>query len=314
MPSVFKRNSGIPDFCPDYTPGMARTHHSPSVRRRRLSAQLRRLREAAGKTLTEAAENSGIPRAKLGRIETSDLRTVKPRDLDALLDAYGVTDPDERAAFHQLARDAKERGWWWRYRDVFGAEPLPDFEAEACRIRTYEVTTIPGLLQTPEYAEAIFLGGRLTDPERIRRQVEARLARREILTRIESPPWLWAVIDEAALRRPIGGPTVMAEQLRYLLRVAQWPNVDVQVLPFSAGAHSALSGAFTVLEFPDPTDNSVVYVDSVDHGVLEERAEAVAAYLATFADIQGASLSTVQSARLLEGILADYEQEGQHDT
>lgn len=291
---------------------MARTH-SPSVRRRRLSTQLRRLRDARGLTLSEAAEGAGIPRAKLGRIETSDLRTVKPTDLDALLTLYGVTDPAERDALHQLAREAKERGWWWRYRDVFGQEPLPDFEAEASLIRTYEVTTIPGLLQTPEYAEAVFLGGRLTDPDRIRRQVEARLARRDILTRIDAPPRLWAVIDEAALRRPIGGPAVMAEQIKYLLRVAQYPNVDVQVLPFSVGAHAALSGAFTILDFPDPTDCSIVYVDTVDSGVIEERPEAVASYLATFGDVQGASLSTVQSARLLEGILADYEQEGQHD-
>lgn len=292
---------------------MARTHHSPSVRRRRLSSQLRRLREAAGKTLTEAAENSGIPRAKLGRIETSDLRTVKPRDLDALLDAYGVTDPDERAAFHQLARDAKERGWWWRYRDVFGAEPLPDFEAEACRIRTYEVAAIPGLLQTSEYATAVFSGSRLTDPELIRRRVEARIARREILTRIDAPPHLWAVIDEAALRRPIGGPKVMADQLRYLLRVAQWGHIDIQILPFSAGAHAALGAPFTILEFENPTDPTIVYADTVDSGVLEERPDAVCSYIAVYGELQGAALSSVQSARFLERVLTEYEAKDEAD-
>ena len=281
--------------------------YSPSVRRRRLSAQLRRLREAAGLTLAEAAEQAGMPRAKLGRIETCESKTVKATDLDRLLDIYDVSDA-ERASLHQLAREAGQKGWWWRYRDVFGETPLPDFEAEASLIRTYEVATVPGLLQTPAYAEAVFLGGRLAEVERIRRQVEARIARREILTRIDDPPRLWAVIDEAALRRPIGGPAVMAEQLRYLLRVAQFPNVDVQLLPFAAGAHAALGMPFTILEFPNPTDLAIVYVDTVDSGVIEERPEAVANYLATFSDVQGSSLSTVQSARAIEGILSEYEE------
>lgn len=285
---------------------MARTH-SPSVRRRRLASELRRLREAQGLTLAQAAAKSGLQRAKLGKIETCDLRTVKTADLDALLNAYGVTDPDKRAVLHQLARQAKERGWWWRYRDVFGETPLPDFESEACRIRTYETSTLPGLLQTPEYAEAIFRGSRLTDPELIRRRVEARIARREILTRIDDPPHLWAVIDEAALRRPIGGAHVMAEQLRYLLRVARWDHVDIQVLPFAVGAHAALGTPFTILEFAN--DPSIVYVDTVDSGILEERPDSVASYIAVYGELQGAALTSVQSARLLERVLAEYEKE-----
>ncbi|MGI5118787.1 helix-turn-helix domain-containing protein [Marinactinospora thermotolerans] len=284
--------------------------HSPSVRRRRLSAQLRRHREAAGLTLAEAAELAGIPRAKLGRIETCDSKTVKAADLDTLLNAYQVTDPAERSALHQLAREAGQKGWWWRYRDVFGAEPLPDFEAEASQIRTYEVAVIPGLLQTPEYAEAIFRGGRLTTLDHIHRQVDARMARREILHRHDSPPRLWAVIDEAALRRPIGGPEVMRSQIEYLLRIGQLPNIDIQVLPFSVGAHGGLNGAFTVLDFPEPLDPTIVYVDTVDAGVIEERPEAVAAYVGTFSDVQGAALSTVRSAHFLEGI--EYEEHHEH--
>ena len=285
---------------------MARTQaYSPSVRRRRLGAQLRQLREQAGYTLQQAADRLDWARAKVGRVETSELKTVKPSDLDAMLTLYGIEDEQAREAMHQLARDAKEKGWWWKYRDVFGAEALPDFEAEASLIRTYQVATVPGLLQTPEYAEGVFRGGRLTAPENIRRQVDARMERREILTRFDDPPRLWAIIDEAALRRPIGGAEVMRRQCDYLLRVGQLPNIDIQVLPFSIGAHAALGSPITILEFPDPMDRPIVYTDSVGAGLFEEDPEEVANSVALFADVQAAALTTVQSAEFIETIMSE---------
>lgn len=236
-------------------------------------------------------------------METSELRTVKPADLDQLLTLYNVDDEATREAMHQLAREAKQKGWWWKYRDVFGSEPLPDFEAEASAIRTYQIAIIPGLLQTPEYAEAVFRGGRYTSLEHIQRQVDARMARREILTRFDSPPRLWAIIDEAALRRPIGGWDVMATQLEYLLRVGQLPNIDIQVLSFESGAHAALGAAFTILDFPEPLDPTIVYTDNLGSGLFEESPEEVAIHTDTFAEIQAAALTTVQSAQYLTDVL-----------
>ncbi|MFC7326609.1 helix-turn-helix domain-containing protein [Marinactinospora rubrisoli] len=285
---------------------MPRPHpYSPSVRRRRLGAQLRRLREQAGLTLAETAAQLGWARAKVGKLETSELKTVKPADLDALLTVFKVEEDGLREELHQLARDAKHRGWWWKYRDVFGPEPLPDFEAEASLIRTYQVAAIPGLLQTPEYAEAVFRGGRYTSPEHIQRQVDARMERRDILNRFDSPPRLWAVVDEAALRRPVGGPDVMRGQLEYLLRIAQLPHIDVQVLPFAVGAHAALGMSFTILEFPERVDPTIVYSDNLGSGLFEESAEEVATSVSVFSELQATSLSTVQSARFIEGILSE---------
>lgn len=261
------------------------------------------MREAAGYNLHGASAALGWARAKIGKLETSELRTVRAGDLDALLDLYRVEEPATREAMHQLAREAKHRGWWWKYRDVFGLdEPLPDFEAEASRILTYEVATVPGLLQTPDYAEAVFRGGRYTSADHIRRQVEGRMERREILQRFEDPPRLWAIIDEAALRRPIGGPEVMRGQLDYVLRVGQLPHIDVQVLPFAAGAHAALGWPFTILEFPEPQDPTIVYTDSIEAGQFEEDPGAVARFVATLGDLQGAALDTVSSAQFIEGV------------
>lgn len=286
---------------------MARANptYSPSVRRRRLGRHLRRLRDDAGFTMAHVSERLGWAKAKVGKLETSELKTVKPGDLDSLLTLYNVEENEQREALHQLARDAKQKGWWWKYRDVFGAESLPDFETEANLIRTYQVAIVPGLLQTPEYAEGVFLGGRYTSPDKIKRQVDARMERREILTRYEAPPRLVAVIDEAALRRPMGDWSVMTGQFEYLLRIGQLPNIDIQILPFSAGPHASLGMSFTLLDFPDPLDAPIAYTDSVASGVFEETEAELERYTATFGELQGAALSTVQSARFIEDILSE---------
>jgi hypothetical protein len=248
----------------------------------------------------------GWAAGKLSQIENAETQKVKPDDLDKMLDLYEVSDPTKREALHALAQDAKVRGWWSKYREVFGPQSLPDFEAEASTIRTFESSMVPGLLQTPDYTAALLQGGRYTEAEAIERRVNARMERRQILTRF-NPVRLRAVLDEAALRRMIGGAEIMAEQMRHLLYMAKLPNVDVQLLPFSAGSHAALAASFSILEFPEPLDLPIVFIETAADGLFLEETEEVEQHSVTFSDAQGSALSTAQSARFIADILRSLE-------
>jgi hypothetical protein len=283
-----------------------REPHSPTLRIRRLAAELKQGREKSELTVVQAGKALGWTSSKVSKIETTETRRITAGDLDKMMDLYKITDPAKREALQALAKDAKVRGWWSKYRDVFGAQALPDFEAEASVIRCFEGLVIPGLLQTPAYAQALFQGGRYTGAEDIEHRVNARMARREILSRF-NPVHLRVVMDEAALRRMIGGPEIMAEQLRHLLYVAKLPNVDVQLLPFAAGSHSALVAPFSILEFPEHLAAPIVHVDTVTDSVFFEQPEEIERYSATFGDIQGTALSTTQSARFIADVLASLE-------
>ncbi|MFW5417203.1 helix-turn-helix domain-containing protein [Nocardiopsis sp. CNT-189] len=283
-----------------------RDPHSPTLRLRRLAAELKQGREKQKLTVAQAGKALGWTASKISKIETTETRRIVPADLDRLMDLYEITDPQKREAMQALARDAKQRGWWTKYREVFGDQALPDFEAEASVIRSFEGLVIPGLLQMPEYARALFEGGRYTGVEDIERRVEARMARREILTRFE-PVHLRVVMDEAALRRLIGDAEVMAKQLRHLLYMAKLPNVDIQLLPFSAGSHAALVAPFSILEFPGHLDPPIVHVGTVTDSVFFEQPGDVERYSATFGDIQGAAISTAQSARFIAEVLNTLE-------
>jgi hypothetical protein len=260
-------------------------------------------------TVSQAGRALGWTSSKISKIETGQTRRIIPSDLDKMMDLYKIEDPDKRQALHALAKDAKKRGWWSSYREVFGDQALPDFEAEASVIRSFEGLVIPGLLQTPAYAEALFQGGRYTDAKDIAHRVEARMARRDILTRF-NPVHLRVVMDEAALRRMIGDPSIMADQLKHLLYMARMPNIDVQVLPFSVGSHAALVAPFSILEFPEQLDLPIVHVGTVTDSVFFEQPKDVARYSATFGDIQGTALSTTQSARFMADVLAALESDG----
>lgn len=280
------------------------TPYSPSIRRRRLSSELRRLRTESGLTIIEAAKLAGLGKSNLGKMEQAESKTVPASALDKLLDLYKVDDPEAREAMQALARDAKQRGWWSKYKGLFDDDrALPDFEAEATTIRTFEALCIPGLLQTHEYAHALFEGGRYTSLPEIGRRVAFRMARREILTRVQ-PARLRAVLDEAALHRVIGGPDVMHAQLAHLLHMAEMPHVDVQVVPFSAGSHAGLTAPFVLLDFPDPRDSSIVYVGTIAGSVFFEQEEEVERYNVTYGDLQGSALSTKQSAALIKDVAA----------
>ncbi|PDP84553.1 hypothetical protein CQJ94_28235 [Glycomyces fuscus] len=282
--------------------------HSPTLRRRRLSAELKRARSNANLTTTQVVKSLKWAAGKLSKIETAETQTIKADDLDKMLDLYQVTDTRKREALHALARDAKVRGWWSNYKEVFGPQSLPDFEAEASAIRTFESSVIPGLLQTPEYAMAVFEGGRYTGAEEIERRTQARMERREILTRF-NPAKFRVVLDEAALRRFMGGREIMAEQMRHLLYMAKLPNIDLQVLPFSAGSHAALVAPFSILEFPDPLDLPIVFVDTATDGLFLEEPEEVEQHTVTYSDVQGSALSTAQSARFITDVLKSLESE-----
>ncbi|MES0836689.1 helix-turn-helix domain-containing protein [Nocardiopsis tropica] len=282
--------------------------HSPTLRRRRLSAELRRARSNTNLTTTQVVKQLKWAAGKLSKIENAETQTVKAEDLDKLMDLYEVSDSAQREALHALAKDAKLRGWWSNYREVFGPQSLPDFEAEASVIRTFESSVIPGLLQTPAYATAVFEGGRYTGVEEIERRTRARMERREILTRF-NPAKFRVVLDEAALRRSMGSREVMTEQMQHLLYMARLPNVDLQVLPFAAGAHAALVAPFSILEFPEPLDLPIVFVDTATDGLFLEEPEEVEQHTVTYSDAQGSALSTTQSARFIADVLKTLESE-----
>ncbi len=279
--------------------------YSPTIRRRRLGFELRRLREEHGFTLDDAAKRSGVPRATIGKIETAESRRTRARDLDALADLYNL-DEEGRAGLHQLSRESKEKGWWSRYKDVFSDQALPDFEGEASAIRTFQAQVIPGLLQTPDYAREVFRGGRATDDPGMERRVEARITRQSILSRVRAPH-MTAVVDEAALRRVVGNRSIMLEQLEHLEHLALRHNIDIQVLPFACGAHLGMAGAFTILDFPEHRDPSIVYVSTAADGLYLDQPSDIERYNIAFSNVQGAALSLTASARFIANIKASIE-------
>ncbi|MEH0974414.1 helix-turn-helix transcriptional regulator [Micromonospora sp. CPCC 205546] len=236
----------------------------PTVLRMLLGAQLRRLRESSGVTREGAgweirSSESKISRMELGRVG------FKERDVADLLTLYGVTASEEREALLKLARDANSPGWWHRYGDVLPSwfQSYLGLEAAAALIRSYEVQFVPGLLQTREYARAVvLLGHGRAAPAEIERRVALRMQRQRLLHR-ENPPQLWAVVDEAALRRPIGGPQVMRDQVAALVEATKSPNIRLQVIPFAAGGHAAAGGAFTILRFGDRELPDIVYIEQL---------------------------------------------------
>jgi transcriptional regulator with XRE-family HTH domain len=251
----------------------------PTVLRILLGAQLRRLREGKGISREDAgyeirASGSKISRMELGRV------SFKERDVADLLSMYGVEDSAEREALLGLARQANNPGWWHHYGDILPPwfQSYLGLEAAASLIRTYEIQFVPGLLQTPEYARAVILLGHAgATADEIDRRVELRRQRQQILGRIE-PPQLWAVIDEAVLRRPIGGAEVMRAQIETLIEAAKKPNVRLQIIPFHAGGHAAAGGPFAILRFPEPELPDVVYVEQLTSAIYLDKRDDVDHY------------------------------------
>jgi transcriptional regulator with XRE-family HTH domain len=254
----------------------------PTVRRMLLGTQLRRLRETAGITRADAGYRIRASESKISRIELGRVG-FKERDVADLLTLYGVTDDEERATLLSLARDANTPGWWEQYSDLMPNwfQPYVGLEAAAALIRTYEVQFIPGLLQTRDYARAVIALEHTTAPEEIDRRVSLRMDRQQLLTRPD-PPRLWAVVDEAALRRPIGGADVMREQLKAMVEATtKLPNLTLQVVPFRAGGHAASGGSFTILRFLDQDLPDVVFYEHLTGAHYLDKREQVDLYAET---------------------------------
>ena len=274
---------------------------SPTMRRRRLARELARLREERGMTIREAATALEWDPSKLSRVEGLQ-RGMIVRDVRRLLDLYQVSDEAQREALFELARQAKQRGWWQAYADVMPSEyaNLIGLEAEAAEIRTYQPELIHGLLQTEDYARAVIRSGRPGDTAtEVDRRVEIRMTRQQILDR-QDPPRLRVVLNEAAVRRMVGGPDVMRAQLSVLTAERDRSNVTVQVLPFTTGEHPAMaSGPFVLLEFPQAADPGVVTAENLTGSLSLDTPEDFRQYARTFDFLQAAALGPRESRDML---------------
>lgn len=270
-----RQGDGYEGNDPREDPALISPRQGPTVLRIALGGQLRRLRERSGISREAAGEAIRGSHAKISRLELGRVG-FKQRDLLDLLTLYGVTDPDERASFLTLARQASTPGWWHQYSDVLPAwfETYLGLEQAATVIRGYESQFVPGLLQTADYARAVIglVHGEERDEE-IERRVALRMQRQRILTD-SHPPAVWLVIDEAALRRPYGGRAVLRDQIQHLVDVSDAPTVTIQVVPYEVGGHAAAGGGFAILRFAAAELPDVVYLEQLTSALyLDKRAD-----------------------------------------
>jgi transcriptional regulator with XRE-family HTH domain len=279
---------------------------TPTIRLRRLGMALRDHREAAGLTLDEAARVLMRSPSSLSRIEKG-LHHVPVRDLEYILGKYGVTDPAVRDRLFDWSRNGRKKGWWQRYATDLSPEMM-DFiglEADATFIALFELIVVPGLLQTDAYARALIERGPFADdPDRVDRLVAVRIRRQELLQRL-NPPKLWTVLDEAALRRQVGGRSLMRTQFSHLVDVCALPHVTLQVIPFAAGTHRGVSGAFKILDVGDRGDLRIVTVDSLTAMSYREEEADVQAYSAAFDGLRATALSEQDSQKLIARLMSE---------
>lgn len=277
---------------------------SPTVRRRRLGTELRRLREERGLSAEEVARRLEWGKTRPLYLENARGQRPDPNDVALLCDVYEVTG-DARDELIQLARDGRLRGWWHPYSKMLAPvySTYIGLEAEAAAIRAFQPLVIPGLAQTQDYARALTRGlTTLTDDE-IEQRVRVRTERQRVLTAAD-PVQLNVVLDEAAIRRAVGGPDVMRAQLEHLAALAKRPNVTVQVVPFRNGAHPGMDGAFTILGFPHAADPPAVYIEAIS-GQLFVEGEDVGVYEDAYDRLTRAAATPADSIGLISGAVAD---------
>ncbi|HEV2370955.1 MAG TPA: helix-turn-helix transcriptional regulator [Streptosporangiaceae bacterium] len=263
-------------------------------------AELKRLRETSGLSQDAAAERLDWHATKLMRIETGRT-SPHPNDVRLMLETYGITDRDQVAALAKLARDARQRGWWYSYREVLlnRYDFFIGLESEAASIRDFELAMVPGLLQTEGYARAVIGGtSREFGPEEVERLVEVRMTRQRTLEK-DDRPQLWAILDESVIRRAVGGPVVMREQLEHLIKVSEDARSTVQVVPYRAGPHAGLAGPFIILGFDQLTEPDIAYLETVGGNLYVDKPEDTRLYATAFDHMRAAAISPADTRALL---------------
>ncbi|MEU6283345.1 MULTISPECIES: helix-turn-helix transcriptional regulator [unclassified Streptomyces] len=278
---------------------------NPTVRRRRLGQELRRLRELKGMTAEEVAERLLVSQSKISRLENGR-RSISQRDVRDLCGVYEVEDQRIVDSLMEMARDSRQQGWWHAFGDIPYSVYI-GLETDAESLRVYEPQLVTGLLQTKAYAEALVQGALPeTSAADIEKRVNVRMRRQERITAENNPLRLWVVLDEAALRRIVGSKLVMREQLEHLIEMSQLPHVTVQVLPFEVGAHPGLNGQYAILEFSDAADSSVVYLEGVTSDLYLEKAQDVQKYAVMYEHLRAQSLNVEQSRQYIARVAKEY--------
>lgn len=285
--------------------GMPRKN-PPTIRMRRLGAQLRKIREERGLTLDQAAELVNISKSALNRMENAHVIT-RPHEVEYLLIKYEVTDPYLRESLLGLARMGRSKEWIKKYAELVSpyAGDFVRLEQDSSGIRTFQPIVIPGLLQTPEYARAVMESIRSDPPRDVDRDVAFRMARQEVLTRPDAAR-LSAVIGEAALRQRCGGDEVLHGQLRHLLEMSEWDNITVRVLPFAATRQPSANGAFTLLDV-EPGRFTIAVIEAVDRSLFLEDDTDVARHSMIYEDLCGLGLAEAESRAMIERAMCDLD-------
>ncbi|MFF7023927.1 helix-turn-helix domain-containing protein [Streptomyces klenkii] len=281
---------------------------NPTVRRRRLGQELRKLRELKGMTAEEVAERLLVSQSKISRLENGR-RSISQRDVRDLCGVYGVEDHRIVDSLMQMAKESRQQGWWHAFGDIPYSVYI-GLETDAASLRVYEASLVPGLLQTPNYASAVTEGSwpEATTAD-IERRVQVRMRRQERITEPENPLRLWAVIDESALRRIVGNREIMAEQMRQLVQFSLEPHITVQVLPYDVGAHPGMYGKFSILEFNDPQDASTVYLEGITSDLYLEKPNDVQTYSVMYEHLRMQALNAEHSRQFIDRVAEEWAAE-----
>ncbi|MCX4550304.1 helix-turn-helix transcriptional regulator [Streptomyces sp. NBC_01387] len=278
---------------------------NPTVRRRRLGQELRKLREQKNMTAEQVAERLLVSQSKISRLENGR-RSISQRDVRDLCGVYEVEDLRIVDSLMQMAKDSRQQGWWHAFGDIPYSVYI-GLETDAASIRVYESQVLPGLLQTSRYAEALITGAMPeTSTTDIEKRVQVRLRRQDRLRAADSPLRLWAVLDEATLRRLVGDRQAMIEQLESLIEWSQLPHVTLQVLPFAVGAHPGVTGQYAILEFPDAGDSSVVYIEGVTSDLYLEKSPDVQRYSVMYEHLRAQALNADQTREFISKVAKEF--------
>ena len=278
----------------------------PTVRRRQLMAEMKRLRDTAGLSQEAVADRLDWHPTKIMRIETGRT-SPHPNDVRLMLEVYGIADQDQVSALVKLARDARQRGWWYSYRDVLlnRYDFFIGLESEAASIRDFELAMMPGLLQTDDYARAVINSGPLElGADDVERLVQVRMTRQGVLAK-EDRPQLWVILDESVIRRVIGGPAVMHAQLEHLIAVAQQGKTTIQVVQYGSGPHPGLAGPFVIFGFAELSEPEIVYLETVGGNLYVDKPQEVRLFATAFDHLRAVALSPGDTRAMLRAAADD---------